>query len=237
MSKESAERSRGHLRLVPDAVPPAPPLPRAPKPSERPPARVDSTLDDSQLLAAMKSGDASVAKAFHDRVRPQVDRTICRLLGRRDTDHDDLAQLALIELVTTIDRYRGDCSLDGWTSTISAHVVYKHIRRRQLERRTFSAVAIEDIIVSSPKYAGRDPLVRDVLARIMQHLDAMDETRAWAYVLHDVCGHDLREIAEITGVSVAAAQTRLVRGRRELHDRMAADPELALRMAGMEGPP
>jgi len=206
-------------------------------PSTRPPPPLESPLDDSQLLAAMKSGDASVAKAFHDRVRPQVDRTICRLLGRRDTDHDDLAQLALIELVTTIDRYRGDCSLDGWTSTISAHVVYKHIRRRQLERRAFSSVSVDDLIVSSPKYAGRDPMVRDVLARILQHLEAMDEGRAWAYVLHDVCGYDLREVAEITGVTVAAAQTRLVRGRRELHERMAADPELAQRLVGMEGAP
>ena len=45
--------------------------------------------------------------------------------------------------------------------------------------------------------------------------------------LHDVYGYDLREIAEITGASMTSTQTRLVRGRLEVHDRIAADPELA----------
>jgi DNA-directed RNA polymerase specialized sigma24 family protein len=36
-----------------------------------------------------------------------------------------------------------------------------------------------------------------------------------------VLGHDLAEISVLTGVSVSAAQSRLVRGRQELKERMA----------------
>jgi RNA polymerase sigma-70 factor, ECF subfamily len=193
-------------------------------------------LDDSELLAALRQGDPGAATALHDRVRPQADRTIRRLLGPRDFDHEDIAQQAMIELVSTIDRYRGDCSLDSWTSTITAHVVYKHIRRRKTERRIFGALDADLLAETrSSSRTGREAIVRNVMTRVRDLLDEIDESKAWTFVLHDVCGYDLREIARITGVSVAAAQTRLVRGRREVHERIASDPELANLLESMEG--
>lgn len=194
------------------------------------------SLDDSELLAAIKRGDANAAAAFHDRVRPQVDRTIGRLLGRRDVDHEDMAQLALIEIIYTIDRYRGTCSLDTWASTLTAHVVYKQLRRRQTERRLFAGLAADgDLFLLSPRKTGRDVMARDAMLRVIDHLNAVEPSRAMTYALHDVLGYDLRETAQITGVSVSAAQTRLVRGRRELHERIASDLDLANVLEEMEG--
>jgi RNA polymerase sigma factor (sigma-70 family) len=87
-----------------------------------------------------------MAGAFYDRTRPVVAKTVHRLLGAFDNDFDDLVQIAMIELLRSLDRYRGECSLDTWTSTISANVVYKHIRRRGLERNIFAReLAPEDV--------------------------------------------------------------------------------------------
>jgi RNA polymerase sigma-70 factor, ECF subfamily len=210
----SSSNTARKLRLVPQ--PAQPEVPKRPAP----------TLDDIELLTALKNGDVGAATALHDRVRPQVDRTIRRLIGR-DMDHDDLAQLAMIEIVWTIERFRGDCSLDSWTSTVTAHVVFKHLRRRKTERRIFANISPEDLSLASGRHEGREATARSVMRRVLEHLDQIDEQRAWTFVLHDVCGYDLKEIAEITSVTVAAAQTRLVRGRREVHERIAADPELA----------
>jgi len=73
------------------------------------------------------------------------------------------------------------------------------------------------------------------MQRVRQHLAEIHPDKAWTFLLHEVCGYDLREIATITGASIAAAQTRLVRGRCELHERIAEDPELIDLLEHLEG--
>lgn len=181
--------------------------------------------DDSMLLASVTQGDPSISSAFYERVRPIVDRTLTRLLGAGDSEYEDVAQIALFELVRSIGRFRGECPLDAWLSVVTARVVYSHIRRRRAERRLFadSFDEVESNVRSMPVSLAS----RQAVMRIRGHLAKMDVRRAWTFLLHDVYGYDLRETASITSVSLSAAQSRLVRGRRELHERIRRDPELS----------
>jgi RNA polymerase sigma-70 factor (ECF subfamily) len=225
--------SAPNLRLIPgQKTDPGAPQNPAETQLKSPPS---PSLDDIELLTAMRASDPSAATAFHDRARGQIDRTILRLLGRRDNDHEDLAQLSLIELVYAVEKFRGECSLDSWISMITARVVYKQLRRRKLERRTFGVYDPETSTATSGRKTERDAMAKNAMARVSVHLQAIDEQKAWTFLLHDVRGYDLQEISEIMGVSVSAAQTRLVRGRREIHERIAADPELANVLEDLEG--
>lgn len=184
-------------------------------------------LDDTEILAAVRRGEPSAATALYHRARPQVERTLLRILGRRDREHEDFVQLALIALVQSIPRFRGECALDTWTSRVTARTVWKQLRRRSSDRRVFDTDATAAGVATTAGDTSRDVAARSLARRVRRHLDAMDPAKAWTVVLHDVCGHDLREIAEITGCSVVAAQTRLSRGRIELHQRIESDPDLA----------
>jgi RNA polymerase sigma-70 factor (ECF subfamily) len=196
-------------------------------PPSRPP------VDDIQLLAALRAADPGAAETLYERCRPIVTRTLNRLLGRNDPDHPDLFQQTMVEIVRTIDRYRGECPLDAWTATLAAHVVYKHIRHRKVERRVLSDVlAFEPVASDQP---AQRVASRSTIDRVYGHLACIDAGRAWAFLLHDVHGHDLSEVARIMSISAAAAQSRLVRGRKELHARIAADPDLAGELERTEG--
>jgi len=191
--------------------------------SERPSA---SAIDDSVLLAGLKARDAGLCAAFYDRVRPIVDRTLRRLLGQRDSEYEDTAQRALFELVDTIDRFRGECPLDAWISIVAARTAFRTIRRRRLERRMFAEPEPEQVQPTTRSHASA-VAARQAIERIRVELERMDSNRAWTFLLHDVYGYDLKEVAQITGVSLSAAQSRLVRGRREIHERIRNDRALA----------
>ena len=181
-------------------------------------------LDDSALLSGLKLRDPAVSAAFYERVRPDVDRTLTKLLGPRDSEYEDTAQVALYEIVSALHRFRGECPLDAWLSIVTARVAYRLIRRRRVERRIFCTTA--DEIRPESYFRPSTFAMRQALDRVGTHLAQMDYTRAWTFLLHDVHGYDLREISQITEVSLSAAQSRLVRGRREIHDRIRSDPAL-----------
>lgn len=196
-------------------------------------AQPSPAMDDAELLTALVSGDEQAAAALYDRLRPKIAATVGRLLGASDPDVEDCVQNAFVEVVRSVDRYRGDCPLEHWAARIAAHVVYKHIRRRRLERRIFDGPA-RPSDRPEPISTTRRLVMRDLVARVRQKLTGLDEDKTYAFLLHDVLGFDLAEIAEITGVSVAAAQKRLVRGRRDVHAELAADAELASFEGGEE---
>jgi len=206
-----------------------------PGPTETPASRAPArpTLDDSQLRNALRDGDVAAANAACRRLTPRVRGTVRRLLGPADPDGDDVVQKSLFEIVSTIESYRGESSFETWASAIAARVVYKHIRRRRLERRVFSP-ATDD---AEPPQANNVVVVhfarqleaRHELSTVFELLASLDEEKIFPFLLHDVCGFDLREIAEIVGVTVAAAQSRLVRGRLLVHETLSKHEASPLR--------
>ncbi len=105
---------------------------------------------------------------------------------------------------------------------IARNVTVNAIRARVRERRLFSAAAGDGAAASASEL--RDPAlgperlteIRRRLDRVQRALLAVGADKACAVYLHDILGHSLTEIAAATGTSIAAAQSRLVRGRREV---------------------
>jgi RNA polymerase sigma-70 factor, ECF subfamily len=182
---------------------------------------------DEELIDAVKRGDDRVSAAIYDRLLPVVDHTLYRVFGRREIDHDDLVQAAFEQIVATLFRqsYARACSLRTWASTVASHVGLNALRSRRRERRVLDrCVEVQEDLSSAPTDLERELGARAELEQLRVQLASMSATRAHTVFLHDVLGHELAEISLMTGVSVAAAQSRLVRGRRELHRRLAKAP-------------
>jgi RNA polymerase sigma-70 factor (ECF subfamily) len=183
-----------------------------------------SAPTDEQLIEAVVKGDDRVAAQLHDRLIGVIDRSLYRVFGRRESDHDDLVQTAFEQIVLTLTRgsYAGNCSLKTWAARISVNVGLNALRSRRRERKVldhgteFPADSAADVDVE------RHSDARGVLRVVMAELADMNPRRAQAVLLHDIHGYDLSEVAAMTEVSVTAAQSRLVRGRKELLKRLGA---------------
>jgi RNA polymerase sigma-70 factor (ECF subfamily) len=185
-----------------------------------------TTAEDRELLASLRARDTGAVTALYRRTRSVIEETVNRLLGRRDGDAEDIAQLAFIELLKSLDKREGVKILNAWVRVVSSRVVFRHIKRRQSERNLLRVAPLES--VSGEGWATpRDFLLRDAVRRVRRHLRRLDANRTSAFLLHDVYGFEMREIALMTGVSLAAARTRLTRGRNEARKRIFSDPELA----------
>ena len=204
----AARRNVAWLRPVPS------------RPASKPPAE---PIADADVIEAVVRGDGAVAGELYDRLSRTVDQTLFRVLGRREADHEDLVQSTFEQIVKTLtqQRFAGACSLKTWASSVASHVALNALRSRRRERGVFDRHDSEapDAAVSNAD-PERDLSLRRELDRVRGELAQMSAGRAEALLLHDVLGHDLAEIAALTGTSIAAAQSRLVRGRHELMERL-----------------
>src|SRR5690606_11349121 len=158
--------------------------------------------------------------------------SLYRVFGRREVDHDDLVQTAFEQVVLTLTRgsYAGNCSLKTWAARISVNVGLNALRSRRRERKVLDHSVEFPVDSPSEVDVERRNEARAALRTVMGHLADMNPRRAQAVFLHDIQGYDLSEVAAMTEVSITAAQSRLVRGRKELlkrlgaHDRRARQP-------------
>lgn len=157
-----------------------------------------------------------------------VDAALRRVTTSRDHEYEDLLQSALEAVLAALrkDEFRGDSSLSTWVTIIARNVAIDVLRARSRERRVFANGAeTERVAARTPSpQASPERLaeVREQLARYHEVLRRLPPSKAQIVYLYDVVGLGLEEIAKSLSLSVAATQSRLVRGRKEVDDRIAS---------------
>jgi len=192
---------------------------------------------DDALIDAFERGDEAACEELYDRLVGTVEGTVRRILGRRDHHYEDLVQSSFEQIVKALasGRFGRACSLKTWAASVTSHTTFNELRRRTRERKVIgpSLELADERALRSPVLDAEDTEgLRRVLERIRWHLTDMNESRATSVFLHDVLGHDLSEIAVLSGVSVTAAQSRLFRGRKELQTRLAREGWIIARDGG-----
>ena len=147
-------------------------------------------------------------------MRPRLHRYCARMAGSA-VDGEDIVQETLIKAVEAFGRDQVD-NLQSWLFRIAHNATMDFLRRRRRQDAVLSEEDPEMIADESASAAARH--AASAALRTFMHLPT---AQRGAVILMDVLGYSLREVADITGLTVPAVKAALHRGRtriRELAD-------------------
>jgi RNA polymerase sigma-70 factor (ECF subfamily) len=174
---------------------------------------------DDDLVQVAQSGDHD---AFAELCRRHAQAAKQRILAivRHHEDAEDAMQETLLRAYANLGRFRRSCKFSTWITAIGINAALTVIRKRK-SRREFD---IEPHGPDEPVWdiADQAPDPERLVAKAQIILLLRKELHGLPPKIQEIVtsyyGHDssLREAADALGISVAAAKSRLLRGRRSL---------------------
>lgn len=164
-------------------------------------------VSERELLDRARAGDldafAEFMRAFERRIR-----AVCYRLLDDARDVDEAVQDSFVQAWRNLERFRGDAAPYTWLYRIA---VNESLMRRR--RKTLPTSELQETIVSDRS----DPFAAaDARAFLVERLRALPDEYRVAVLLRDVEGLSNEEVAAALAITLAAAKSRIHRGRMQL---------------------
>ncbi len=154
-----------------------------------------------------------------------------RRLGVSPSDADDACQEVFVVVYRKLGEFEGRSRLKTWLYGIAVRVAAAHRRKAHTRHEvpTEEPVPLDTAGTGTPEAAAAD---REALALLDRALDELDEDKRAVFVLYEVEGLEMPEVAEALSVPVQTAYSRLHAARKDVERAMKRS---ALAKAGIKG--
>lgn len=174
---------------------------------------------DADLIAAIKKGDSASFEVLLNRHLPRVFST-ARRYARRESEVEDIVQEVWIRVHQKLDGFRGEAPFEHWLMRMAVRVCYDFLRSHKRNREATFADLNEDEC-NWVERASMDPhwsennssSAKELVDKVLEKLSP---SARLVITLLEIEEKSTREIAEITGWSVALVKVRAFRARAEM---------------------
>jgi len=185
------------------------------------------THEKPTLVARLKQRDRS---ALEELLREHGARIygVALQITRNETEAQEVMQDALITIWQKIDSFEGRSAFPTWLHRVTANAALMKLRKN---KRFSQHVSLESdgpdrdlpvIQLADPSEGPDAAMLRGELGtRVRTAIEALPEPYRTTVLLADVDELSMEEIAQATGVTVAAVKSRLHRGRLALRKVLA----------------
>jgi RNA polymerase sigma-70 factor (ECF subfamily) len=168
-------------------------------------------LSERELLERAKAGDLDAFAEFMRTFERRVRIVLYRLLDDA-RDIDEAVQDTFVQAWRNLERFRGDAAPSTWLYRIAVNEALMRRRRKALptsELQETSVAGSEDAFAAA-----------DARAFLIARLRQLPVEYRVAVVLRDVEGLSNEEVAEALEITLAAAKSRIHRGRMQLREEL-----------------
>ena len=172
-------------------------------------------MDERDLIARVRAGDAAAERALYDAHVDRVYRLAYRLAGD-DALAQDFTQETFIRAFGKLDTFRGESAFSTWLHSITTTVVLNGLRK--VKRFRQRETDIDDAHAIGVSRRESEP---DLKLRMKQAIDALPNGYRTVFVMHDVEGYTHEEIGAALGVETGTSKAQLSRARAKLRIALA----------------
>ncbi len=180
---------------------------------------MDDRAADARLMAAFSAGDRRAAEELYRGFAPRILGLGNVMLGDQ-AGAQDLVQDTFVKLYRTAARY--DVSLgrlDTWILLTARNLAIDAIRRRVLEAKTMRGLPL--MLEASAEHGPEEAAeVADLVGRARSAMERLSPEQRAALELAYFGGKTSREVAEVEGIPLGTAKTRIRDGLLKLRSAM-----------------
>jgi RNA polymerase sigma-70 factor (ECF subfamily) len=145
---------------------------------------------------------------------------VVRRLGVAESDAEDVAQEVFLVVHNKLGTFTGESSVRTWLFGIAFRVASDHRRRAYVRRERPTAVLpVQTVEPNQPAQVRRNEL----LERLDRALDQLDDEKRAVFVLYELEGVPMAEIAQGQGCPLFTAYSRLREARARVRAAFAGD--------------
>jgi len=174
---------------------------------------------DAELIAAALRGDAASFEPLVQKYSPRIFAT-ARRYARRESEVEDIVQEIWLKAYSKLASFRGDAPFDHWLMRLAVRTCYDFLRGHQRNREaTFTDLTepeddwLERFAAAPESTDEHADAAKQLVERVLEQLSP---PARMVITLLEIEDRTVKEIAELTGWSVALVKVRAFRARAEM---------------------
>jgi len=179
---------------------------------------------DAELIAAVLRGNAASFEPLVQKYSPRLFAT-ARRYARRESEVEDIVQEIWLKAYSKLASFRGDAPFDHWLMRLAVRTCYDFLRGHQRNREaTFTDLTepeddwLERFAAAPEATSEHADAAKKLVERVLEQLSPPARL---VITLLEIEDRTVKEIAQLTGWSVALVKVRAFRARAEMRKVLA----------------